>query len=236
VCGRYSVSSDASPEEIADLFDVAVSDNALAGRYNVAPSQAAPVLRLGRDGNREIVMLRWGLVPPWAKDIKAGFSNINARAESIATKPAFRDAFAHRRCLVIATGFYEWQGEGKAKRPFNVHLSDSGLFGMAGVWERWKAPPGDWIETFAIITTSASAPIASIHDRMPVIVPPHSWTLWLDPDASPDRLSTLLRPEPAVVAYEVSTRVNSPKNDDAACLAPAAPAKPAEPSKQGVLF
>ncbi len=134
---------EGSAEEIAEVFDAVIKGSQLSGRYNVAPSQTAPVLRHGADGEREIVMLRWGLVPPWAKDIRAGFSNINARAETIATKPAFRDAYAQRRCLTIATGFYEWQGEGKAKRPFNVHMQENGLFCMAGVWERWKAPAGD---------------------------------------------------------------------------------------------
>jgi putative SOS response-associated peptidase YedK len=222
MCGRYSVAPAGSAAQIADVFG-AIQRVELTARYNVAPSQDAPIVRIDERGELELVMLRWGLVPWWAQDIKVAFTNINARAESIATKPAFRDAFRYKRCLVIATGFYEWQKTGsKTKQPYNVRPTDADVFAMAGLWERWRSPANERVETFCIITTNAAPTIETIHDRMPVILPPSTWRLWLDPDASSDRLSALLRPYPAelLVAHKVDARVGSPANDDPSCVAP----------------
>lgn len=225
MCGRYSVAPAGTAQDVADLFE-AVPRAELTARYNVAPSQDAPVVRLGRTSERELVMLRWGLVPFFAKDMKVGFANINARAETVASKPAFREAFRARRCLVVATGYYEWKPTGgKTKQPYNIRPRDAEVFAMAGIWERWKNPTGQATETFAIIVTDAPPAMADIHDRMPVILPVRAWPLWLDPDASPERLTALLRTYPAeeLQAYAVSNRVGSPKNDDATCIAPLTP-------------
>lgn len=224
MCGRYSVAPPGTAEDIAELFE-AIDRGDLAPRYNVAPSQNAPVVRLDGTSEREIVSLRWGLVPFFAKDAKVGFSNINARAETVADKPAFREAFERRRCLVIATGYYEWQPTGnKTKQPFNIHPIDAPVFAMAGIWERWKGPAGDGIQSFAIITTGAATGLSAIHDRMPAILEPASWSLWLDPDAPRARLTGLLKPYPGerLEAYRVDARVGSHKNDDPACVAPLA--------------
>ena len=222
MCGRYSVAPTGTAEDIAELFE-AIHRPDMRPRYNVAPSQDAPVVRLTRSAEREIASLRWGLVPSFAKELKVGFANINARGETVATSRMFRDAFARRRCLVIATGFYEWQKTGaKSKQPYNIQVVDAPVFAMAGIWESWKPPSGDAVHTFAIITTEAAPRIAAIHERMPVILPRDAWPLWLDPDASTERARALLRPYPdeGLYAYAVSPRVGSHLNDDAALIAP----------------
>lgn len=222
MCGRYSVASPGTAQDIAELFE-AIERTELKARYNVAPSQDAPIVRLDRNSERELTSLRWGLVPFFAKDLKVGFANINARGETVNTNRAFREAFERRRCLVVATGFYEWQKTGaKTKQPFNIHVADAPVFAMAGIWERWKPPAGDALHTFAIITTEAAPSIATIHERMPVIVPPESWALWLDPDASLERAKALLKPldDDRLNAYPVSTRVGSHVNDDPTLIVP----------------
>jgi putative SOS response-associated peptidase YedK len=161
-------------------------------------------------------MVRWGLIPFWAKDVKIGNRLINARAESVSVKPAFRAAWKQRRCLVPADAFYEWRRLEKRKQPYMVMLRDRGPFAFAGLWERWEAPDGERIESCTIITTDANELVRQIHDRMPVILDPVDYALWLDPSAKPERLQPLLRPAvaSALVAVPVSPRVNSPKNDD----------------------
>ena len=164
--------------------------------------------------------MRWGLIPFWAKDANIGYEMINARAETVAEKPAFRESFKSRRCLIPADGFYEWKKVGKAKQPFHFGMHDDSLFAFAGIWDRWKNPVGEVIETCSILTTTANALLADVHDRMPVIMPLGHYDLWLDPGfKNTGDLRELLRPyEPSLMRrYPVSTRVNLVKNDDPDC-------------------
>ena len=217
MCGRYSLTTPV--EGIRRLFDFAELPN-LPARYNIAPTQEALVVRRGGDGRREIALLRWGLVPSWAKDPSTGSRLINARAKTVPDKPAFRAAFRSRRCLVVADGFYEWRKLGDGKQPYRVTLADGGPFAFAGLWERWApAAAGEAIESFAIVTTDANARLRPIHERMPVILDPADHETWLD--GGPAALA-LLRPFPgdALAVYAVDRRVNNPRHDDPACLAP----------------
>jgi len=191
----------------------------LRPRYNVAPTQTAPIVRASEAG-RVGAMLRWGLVPFWAEDPNIGQKMINARAESVATKPAFRSAFARRRCLVPVSGFYEWQKVGGGKQPFVIERDDSQPFMLAGLWERW-AKSDEPMETFTIITTEPNELIRPVHNRMPVILHERDFEAWLDPQASDvESLQSLLRPAEMTGfrVRPVSRRVNSPANDDASIL------------------
>ena len=189
MCSRYFL--DADGNIIAYTFQVPVHDR-IRKRFNIAPTQEAPVIRAGPGGTREVAMLRWGLVPFWAKDLKVGTKMINARSEGVETKPSFRAAVKERRCVVPATGFFEWQGDPGHKQPFAITLPGQSLFAFAGLWERWKPVEGDPVETFTIVTTDANAAIARIHDRMPVILPMDAIDTWLT--APPDAARTLLKP------------------------------------------
>ena len=195
-------------------------------RYNLAPGQPVPVVRR-QDGatTREIVTLRWGLVPAWARDADPARAPANARAESLADRPTFREAFRHRRCLVPASGFYEWQGRGRRRQPWLFRPRDGISFCFAGLWETWHDPVADRaIETCAIITTAPNELVRPIHDRMPAILAPEDSLRWLNPDlAQPGDLAPLLRPFPAgaMMATPVTSRVNNIRHDDAACLEPA---------------
>ena len=209
-------------------------------RYNIAPTQPVPIVRLapaGREGDgaerqsgprRELVQVRWGLVPFWAKEIAIGAKMINVRAEGIAEKPAFRAAFRARRCLVPADGFFEWQATSRGKRPYWVGLkadaSDApALFAFAGLWERWtKAPDGVPLETCTIVTTEANRLLRPLHDRMPVVLAPADHPAWLDPATPPADALALLKPYPAeaMTLHAVSARVNSVRYDDPFCIAP----------------
>ena len=212
MCGRYVIT--APGEAIRDLFDlVDVPD--LPARYNVAPTQSVPAIRLQADGDqRELVLLRWGLIPHWAKDASIGTKLINARGETVAEKPSFRDSFRHRRCLLIATGFYEWKKEGTRKQPYLICLKGSEPFAFAGLWSRWQPADADPIDSATIITTEPNALCATIHNRMPVIVPAARFADWLDPDRGDGQ--ALLQPydSHAMEAWPVSPRVGNPKNDD----------------------
>ena len=228
MCGRYSLTTPV--EALVDLFLVKQRPN-LRPRYNIAPTDDVPVVRLDRDGRRELRLVRWGLVPFWAKDLKIGARMINARAETVATQRAFKEAFHRRRCLVIADGFYEWLKQPDGKRlPHRYTLADGSPFAFAGLWERWKAPDGEIVRSCSIITTEANPLVGQIHDRMPVILDPSDYGGWL---AEPSE--TLLRPFPAdrMRVLQVTTRVNSVKNDDASCIAPA---ESAASAKQAELF
>jgi putative SOS response-associated peptidase YedK len=203
-------------------------------RYNVAPTQPVGVVRQ-RDHERSFRLVRWGLVPFWADDPKIGSRLINARADTIATKPAFRAAFKERRCLVVADGFYEWQTVDGKKQPFLIHRADDHPFGFAGLWERWRSPEGAPLETCTIVTTDANDLMRPIHDRMPVILKPGDFERWLDPEADPgEALQALLRPyaDGDLVATPVGTRVNNARNDGPECAAALEEGKP-EP---GMLF
>ena len=220
MCGRYSLTTPM--EAIAQLFALDSRAN-LPARYNIAPTQDVPVVRVGPDGardgrSRELVQMRWGLVPAWAKDIKIGARMINARAETVATR--FKATFEQRRCLVVADGFYEWlkRPDGR-KQPQHITLADKAAFAFAGLWERWRDPAdGEWLLSCSIITTDANALVAPIHDRMPVILAPADHAAWL---AAPDAALVKPLPAEAMAATAVSMRVNNVDNDDAACLEPA---------------
>ena len=220
MCGRFTLHFPV--ELLAEIFGLPNLPG-LVPRYNIAPTQMAVVVR-STGSARKLDLLRWGLVPSWAKDISIGSRMINARSETLPDKPAFRNAVRSRRCIVPASGFYEWKPEGSRKIPYYIRLSDGAPMGLAGIWEAWKTPDGSFLETFAILTTSANPLIASIHDRMPVILNPDTYSLWLDKDMkNPEQLQSLYLPFPAdlLTLYPVSTLVNSPRNDDPACIEPA---------------
>jgi putative SOS response-associated peptidase YedK len=221
VCGRFTVKGD--PAKVRKNFRLATIPN-LMPRYNVAPTQDISVVGLGKEGP-SLIQMRWGLVPSWSKDPKAGAPLINARADTVAVKPAFREAFRKRRCLIVADGFYEWTGEKEQKQAWYITLKSGEPFGFAALWERWRPPagvPGEPILSAAIVTTDANDAIAHIHHRMPVILDPADHAAWLDPDAAPERLAALLKPLPsaAVQAYRVGKTVNAVRNDGPECVAP----------------
>jgi putative SOS response-associated peptidase YedK len=186
--------------------------------YNVAPTHQVPVVR-DYNGTREGVLMRWGLIPSWAKDKKA--MQINARGETVATKPMFRSAFKKRRCLIIADGYYEWKKEGKAKRPYLYRLKDDRPFAFAGMWEHWEHD-GEAIDSCTIITTTANELARAVHDRMPVLLGPEVWEPWLDHAVEAAALESLLVPFPAdrMEAIAVSDAVNSVKNNRPICIEP----------------
>jgi putative SOS response-associated peptidase YedK len=219
MCGRFALYSD--PRTLARHFGVEVPAD-LRPRYNVAPTQTIPILRQEGQG-RQFALARWGLIPHWAKALDTGYSTINARAETVATKPAFRSAFRYRRAIVPADGYYEWQAVpgSKAKQPYFIALSDQEPMAFAGLWERWRSPEGEDLESCSIIVTEANELMRPIHDRMPVILAPAAWAAWLDPNAKDIMaLQGLLKPFPAeaMMAWPVSPRVNNPRNDGPQCL------------------
>jgi putative SOS response-associated peptidase YedK len=221
MCSRYFL--DADGNVIAYTFNVPVHER-LRKRFNIAPTQEAPVVRVNESGARELAMLRWGLVPSWSKDPAIGNRMINARSETVAGKPSFRNAFRRRRCLVPATGFYEWTGAAGHKVPHAITFSDQPVFAFAGLWERWhdRATPGaPPVETFTLLTTNANRALAAIHDRMPVILPAAHHEAWLH--APPEDAARLLAPYADEPTREriVSTRVNKPGNDSPDLLEPA---------------
>ncbi len=224
MCGRYTLIANA--EAIRLLFEVPAFDERLTvPRYNIAPTQPIVVVRAGPKG-RELVPVRWGLIPWWAKDPKTLPLMINARAEGIAEKPAFRDPFKYRRCLVPASGFYEWQALGKGpKQPYlaspgPIQTGDDRLVAFAGLWETWHGPDGSEIDTATIVVTDANTRLAAIHDRMPVVIAPKDFETWLSSKTLPDEAAALLKPAPddLLSLTPVSTRVNSADNDDASLL------------------
>lgn len=226
MCGRFALNVTAA--DLTHVFDVPVPED-WSPRFNVAPSQDVLVLRAaapeaGRAPVKHWTRMRWGLVPAWAKDPSIGNRMINARAETVAEKPSFRAAFANRRCLVPASGFFEWERAGSVKVPHLISVRDAPVFAMAGIWERWRAPEGSDVESFAIVTTAANTFMARIHDRMPVILPREHWNAWLG-EAPKESLTGLLTPPPseALREHAVSKRVNNPRNDDPACVEPVNP-------------
>jgi len=191
-------------------------------RFNVAPSQQVPIVRWEEAGAK-IDLARWGLIPAWAKDASAGYKMINARSETAAQKPAFRQALASRRCLVPADGFYEWQSVGGKRQPIFVHRRDDGVFCFAGLWERWQPTEAqEPIDSMTILTTTPNRLLEPIHDRMPVILRQEDYRRWLDPATPRDVLKSLLGPYPEgeLEAYPVSPMVNNPRNDDPQCVEP----------------
>lgn len=219
MCGRYVITSPI--EALRALFGFEGPAINLPPHWNAAPTQDLPVVRRRDDGRRELVALRWGLVPYWATDPSVGSRMINARSESIAEKPAFRGAYKARRCLVPADGFYEWSETwraGVAKRPYYIHRQDGQPFAFAGLWEKWVKPEGGTLETFAIVTTDAVGDMLKLHDRFPVVLAPQQYALWLDPEGEKDAM--LKSPPPEWFAVTpVSTHVNNVRNDDERCIA-----------------
>ena len=221
MCGRYVLTTPG--EVLAELFELDEKPH-LAPRWNIAPTQEVAIVRR-RDEGRELALARWGLIPSWAKDAAIGNRMINARAETVAEKPAFRDSFRKRRCLMPADGFYEWQKIGARKQPWLLRRKGGAPFAFAALWSRWHDPAsGRPVETCALLTTTPNALASRVHDRMPVILPREAFALWLDPGAEPGALGALLAPLPAeqMEAWSVSTRVNDPRHDDASCVARAA--------------
>jgi len=220
MCGRFT--QTAPPEVIADQFQI--DDPPLfKPNYNISPTQHVAIVRLNLESvKRECVLVRWGLIPSWAKDAKIGNQCINAKGETVAEKPAFRSAFKKRRCLVIADGFYEWQRLGERKQPMWIGRTDKRPFALAGLWEHWQPADGEPLETCTIITTEPNDLMAPIHNRMPVILVPASYDQWLDLNAQAEPLKTLLRPYPSeeLRAYPVSTLVNNPRHNVPQCLEP----------------
>jgi putative SOS response-associated peptidase YedK len=213
MCGRYTVI--ASPEVIRALFGYQEQPN-FPPRYNVAPTQPIAIVRLV-EGKRHFALVRWGLLPSWVKDPKTFTLLINARGETAAEKPAFRAAMKRRRCLIPADGFYEWKALGGRKQPYFIRAKSGEPFAFAGLWETWTGPNGEELETAAIVTTTANRTLAAIHDRMPVIVPPAAFDLWLDSDTvDPTTASALIAPAPEnlLEAFPVSTQVNRTANDN----------------------
>ena len=217
MCGRFTQAADG--EIIARVFDLPEAPE-LSPRYNIAPTQDVAAVRLAESGDRELVQLHWGLIPSWAKERAMGARMINARAETLGEKPAFRSAFRARRCLLVADGFYEWQKLGTRKQPHFIGFRDGRPFAFAGLWERWRGDGSEQVESCTIVTSEANELLGPIHDRMPVILDPEDFALWINPSVSEtDRLTGLLRPyssEP-LRAYPVSLFVNRPSNDTPAC-------------------
>jgi len=222
MCGRYTVTS--SPEALRALFGYEEQPN-FPARYNIAPTQPIAIVRTV-DGKRHFALVRWGLLPSWVKDPKTFTLLHNARGESAADKPAFRAAMKRRRCLIPADGFYEWQAACDRKRPFYVRAKSGAPLAFAGLWETWTGPNGEELETAAIVTTRANRTLASIHERMPVIVPPEGFELWLNAnEVDATTAAALIAPAPdnLLEAYEISTAVNRTTNDNPKLLEPVVP-------------
>ncbi|MDN7241960.1 SOS response-associated peptidase [Planococcus sp. N028] len=216
MCGRYSLFADYSAIlERFDIEEVSIDESDYSPNYNIAPSQQ--VVAIVNDGTKNrLGLLRWGLIPPWAKDAKIGSKMINARAETVAEKPSFRNAFKKKRCLIVADSFYEWQRTDEQKTPMRIKMKSGEPFAFAGLWESWKSPDGKTINTCSILTTKPNDLMATIHDRMPVVLSKEAEKVWLDPSVQdPEALGELLKPFDAneMEAYEVSSEVNSPKNN-----------------------
>src|SRR3990170_4558902 len=222
MCGRMTLTTD--KDDLQSRFGYTDDSRVLfKPRYNIAPSQDSPVVTVKED-NRVLIMMRWGLIPFWAKEASIGYKMINAKSETIAEKPSFRKPFKEKRCLVLADGFYEWtKTDKKNKVPFRFVLKTKKPFAFAGLWDAWKSPEGEILLSFTIITTTANELMEPIHDRMPVILHEKDESLWLDPEfKDTNKLAALLKPFPSdmMEAYRVSTIVNSPKNDSPDCIRP----------------
>lgn len=220
MCGRFTLTVD--PADLKDDFPEFTFPAQVPARYNIAPTQ--PVLVLPNDGTNKADFFVWGLIPSWAKDPAIGSRLINARAETLAEKPSFRSAYKYHRCLIFADGFFEWQAQAGSKVPHHIRMKSGKPFAFAGLWEHWQSPDGSEIKSATIITTSPNELMAPIHDRMPVILQSNDYAQWLDPTPLfPVDLNSLLIPYPAaeMVAYPISTLVNSPANDRPEVLLPA---------------
>jgi putative SOS response-associated peptidase YedK len=228
MCGRYRLSR--RKQLIEESFDTAPWEDDWSPRFNIAPTQPVPVIRQHPTKPvREISLMSWGLVPNWSKSASSAAGMINARAETAAAKPAFRDPLRLRRCLIPADGFYEWLRTARAKQPYCFEVNCGDLFAFAGLWDGWKEPNGNWIRTCSILTTTPNNVTSAVHDRMPVIVDPDSYDLWLDPGMqNVAAVAELLKPYDARLmrCYPVSTRINHVANDDEECSRPVELAEP----------
>jgi putative SOS response-associated peptidase YedK len=222
MCGRYKLSR--RKQLVEEYFDSVSDEPDWSPRFNIAPTQPVPVIRQhSTEPVRQLSLMRWGLIPSWAKDSSAASSMINARSETAATKPAFRDAVKSRRCLIPADGFYEWRRDGKSRQPYCFEINEGELFAFAGLWERWRDPSGQWVQSCSILTTIPNAVTSAVHDRMPVILDPDAYDLWLDPGMTNVAAALeLLKPFDARLmrSYPVSTRINHVANDDEECAVP----------------
>ena len=219
MCGRFT--SLLSPELLAVIYEILAPEK-LVLRYNIAPTQQIPIIRESTEGGRYLSSVRWGLVPHWAKDISIGNKMINARSETVHEKPAFRHAIKSQRCIVPASGYFEWSG----KAPYYITTKDASPFSFAGIWESWRTPDGTPIETCAILTTPANSLMALIHDRMPVILRQGEFDQWLDPaDKDILHLQNFYQPFPSelMTSWPVAKTVNSPANDIEECIRPLEP-------------
>ena len=218
MCGRYTLTSQ---EGLVEDMQLAIGEPAAPSewwrpRFNVAPTQPAPIVP-NRDGPRRIELARWGLLPPWSRSLAEGAKKINARSETAADSPAFRDALARRRCLVPADGFFEWRKDGKLRVPSWIHPVPRHAIAFAGIWERWKSPEGVWVVSYSILITRANARVAPLHDRMPVVLPRDAYDRWLDPaELDPHAFADLLVPAPVDgwAVDEVTTKINKPDFDE----------------------
>jgi putative SOS response-associated peptidase YedK len=222
MCGRYRLSR--GKQIIEEYFDTSPWDNDWSPRFNIAPTQPVPVVRQHpKEPVRQISMMGWGLIPNWAKEGSVATGTINARSETAAEKPAFRDPLRLRRCLIPADGFYEWRRTPTSKQPYCFEVNHGELFAFAGLWDGWKRADGQWIKTCSILTTTPNAVTSAVHDRMPVILDPEFYRLWLDPEMQNVAAACeLLKPYQArrMHCYPVSSRVNHVGNDDAECSRP----------------
>ena len=220
MCGRYALIASAPRlARLLGLMDVPE----LPTRYNIAPSQTSPVVRSPEAGRLELIPMRWGLVPGWAKKPASDYRMINAKAETLAERPAFRTAYRRRRCLIPASGFYEWKKLADHKQPYYIAMADGELFFFAGLWEHWRGPENETLDSFTIITTEPNDELASIHARMPAIMEEQNYDAWLDPGhQDTGSLQALLQPYVAkpMLASPVSSHVNNPRNDDQRCIEP----------------
>ncbi len=222
MCGRFTLTVD--PASLQETFGEYTFPHPFAPRFNIAPTQ--PVLAIPNDGNMTADFFVWGLIPFWAKDPSMGNRMINARAETLAEKPAFRGNYKYKRCLILADGFYEWKTQPgtKTKVPYFIHLQSRQPFAFAGLWDSWNSPDGSQIKSCTIVTTAPNEFLTTIHNRMPVILPFSAYSEWLDPAVrTPETLDGLLQPFSAseMAAHPVSTLVNDPKHDQAECVVPA---------------
>ncbi len=223
MCGRYFLHSTA--DKLTALFGE-MPMPLLSPRYNIAPTQPIPIIRQDVQGRREMVLVRWGLIPSWSKGPDSRYSMINARLETVTEKPAYRNAFRYRRCLIPADGFYEWHTSGGAKQPYVLRAADKQPLALAGLWEHWQDANGNEIDSCSILVKAANQQVSRIHDRMPVIVSPKSFDLWLDiHKQKPQPIETLLAAQqaPDLAIYPVGRAVNSPKNDSPDLLEPVEP-------------
>lgn len=222
MCGRYFLHSELGV--LTELFGQLDGEVRLQARYNIAPTQPVPIIRADAQGKRHIAMVRWGLVPSWSSGIDSKYSMINARAETVAEKPAFRAAFRYRRCIIPADGFYEWQKSSSGhKQPFCLKRNDDKPMAMAGLWETWQTADGSELDSCAILVTEANATVAAVHNRMPVILEENHFDVWLDRHVQhSEMLDQILKPAPAdlLKLYKISTRVNNPQNDSSELIQP----------------